>query len=407
MDKHFYLVVIGQIISLFGNALIRFALPLYILDQSGSAALFGAVSAASFLPMIVMSLVGGIIADRVNKQRIMVFLDFLTCALLMAFLLLTGRVDTVALVVVVLMGLYAIQGAYSPAVQASIPLLLPPSEILRGNAIINLVNSFSGLLGPVVGGMLYGLYGLTPIVAICCGCFFASAVMELAIRIPHIQQPTGGSMLGRIKADVAKSAHFVAREAPIMLRAFGIVFAFNVTYSALLMIALPVLITQTLNMGSELYGITQGAVAFGALVGGVMAGVMAKKITMRSSHHVLGLCAACLVFMVIVLAADAPAMVAYVVITAASWLAMALATFFSVQALAYVQTETPPEIVGKVISMALAISMCAQPIGQALYGLLFERMVGREWMIVLGSAVASMVIAWLSRRTFSQMDDRH
>ena len=64
--KDFTLVVLGQIISLFGNAILRFALPLYILELSGSAALFGAVSAMSFLPMIIMSPIGGMIADRMN-----------------------------------------------------------------------------------------------------------------------------------------------------------------------------------------------------------------------------------------------------------------------------------------------------------------------------------------------------
>jgi len=76
--KDFNLVVIGQIISLFGNAILRFALPLYILQESGSAALFGLVSACAFIPMIVLSPIGGTIADRVNKQRIMVVLDFFT-----------------------------------------------------------------------------------------------------------------------------------------------------------------------------------------------------------------------------------------------------------------------------------------------------------------------------------------
>ena len=85
-NKDFTLVVIGQIISLFGNAVLRFALPLYILEQSGSPALFGQVSALAFLPMIMLSPVGGIIADRVNKQRIMAVLDFITSVLVLAIL---------------------------------------------------------------------------------------------------------------------------------------------------------------------------------------------------------------------------------------------------------------------------------------------------------------------------------
>ncbi len=67
-SRDFILVVIGQIISLFGNATIRFALPLYLLNQTGSSALYGTVMACAFIPTILLSPIGGIVADRVNKR---------------------------------------------------------------------------------------------------------------------------------------------------------------------------------------------------------------------------------------------------------------------------------------------------------------------------------------------------
>lgn len=70
--RDFTLVVIGQIISLFGNAILRFALPLYLLRETGSSTLFGVVTACSFAPMVILSMVGGVLADRVNKRDIMV-----------------------------------------------------------------------------------------------------------------------------------------------------------------------------------------------------------------------------------------------------------------------------------------------------------------------------------------------
>ena len=63
------MVVIGQIISLFGNAVMRFALPIHLLNVTGSAAVLGVVSGCAFIPLAVMSPIGGIIADRVNKRE--------------------------------------------------------------------------------------------------------------------------------------------------------------------------------------------------------------------------------------------------------------------------------------------------------------------------------------------------
>ena len=100
--RDFTLVVIGQIISLFGNAAIRFALPLYLLNQTGSSALYGTVMACAFIPAILLSPVGGLIADRVNKRNIMVVLDFSTAGLILLFMLLMDRVSLVLLLTIVL-----------------------------------------------------------------------------------------------------------------------------------------------------------------------------------------------------------------------------------------------------------------------------------------------------------------
>ena len=153
--RDFTLVLIGQIISLFGSAILRFALPLYLLRETESAALFGAVGAAAFLPAVLCSPIGGVAADRVNKRNIMVALDFSTAGLVLAYTLLLERAPLVPLMIVCLMLLYGIAGAYQPAVQASIPLLAEPERLTAANALINMVSTLSGLLAVItIMGML-------------------------------------------------------------------------------------------------------------------------------------------------------------------------------------------------------------------------------------------------------------
>ena len=134
-EKDFTLVVIGQIISLFGNATIRFALPLYLLNQTGSSALYGTVTACAFIPAVLMSPIGGIIADRVNKRNVMVLLDFFTAAVIMAFSLLRGGENLILLMTVTLMLLYGIAGAYQPSVQASVPVLVSQEHLMEANSV--------------------------------------------------------------------------------------------------------------------------------------------------------------------------------------------------------------------------------------------------------------------------------
>ncbi|MEG0388371.1 MAG: MFS transporter, partial [Niameybacter sp.] len=178
-NKNFTLVVLGQIISLFGNAILRFALPLYLLRETGSAALFGIVTACSFLPMIILSFLGGVLADRVNKRNIMVVLDFLTASIIFVLFLSLGKLPIVPLFIIVLMLLYGISGTYQPTVQASIPFLVSTKNILSAGAVISQIGALAGLLGPIIGGMLYGAFGIIPILMISIICFVLSAIMEL------------------------------------------------------------------------------------------------------------------------------------------------------------------------------------------------------------------------------------
>ena len=210
-SKDFYLVVIGQIISLFGNAVMRFALPIHLLNVTGSAAVLGVVSGCAFIPLAVMSPIGGIIADRVNKRNVMVFLDFFTSGLTVLFLLMYGKVSITGMVLVTLFLLYGISGAYQPSVQASIPVLVEPEHIMPANAIINMVSSLSGLLGPALGGTAYSLWGIYPVLSIAAGCFFLSAVMEIFIKIPYERKQSTESILRQTKDDLSESIAYIGR----------------------------------------------------------------------------------------------------------------------------------------------------------------------------------------------------
>ena len=401
-NKNFTLMVIGQIISLFGNSILRFALPLYLLDTTNSAALFGAVSACSLIPMITVTPFGGIIEDRANKRNVMVILDFITTALVTVFLLSIGKLNLVFMLIVTLMALYGIQGAYQPTVQASIPLLVDMDNLLSGNAVINQVSSLSGLLGPVIGGILYGFYGLIPILIASIVCFFISAVMEIFIKIPYEKQEITSSIFSIVKDDFISSLNFIFKDKPVLFKTIGIISCFNLFLSSLIMIGIPVIITQTLNMSSQAYGVTQGMLALGGLFGGIMTGVLVNKIKIYHSHIILLFAILCLIPIGVVLMFNVDPIISYIV-AACCFLIMALSTLFSIQILTFIQSETPSHLIGKVISFCLAMTMCSQPVGQIIYGYLFEILKNNSHIIIFVAALVSGVIALMSKKNFSDL----
>lgn len=406
-SRDFILVVIGQIISLFGNAAIRFALPLYLLNQTGSSALYGTVTALAFIPAILLSPIGGMVADRVNKKNIMVVLDFSTAVLIMAFSFLMGEVNLVFLLTVTLMLLYGIAGAYQPSVQASVPALVSQDQFMAANSVINMINSFASLTGPVLGGILYSAYGLRPVLGVCTVCFFLSAIMEIFIHIPFEKQPFEGTIWTVVKKDFAESIRFIRQEKPAIGKGLLMICGINLFMSAMIIVGLPYMVTEVMDFPAEhantLYGFAQGSLAAGGLAGGLCAGLFANKLRVQKAGNSLIICAASVFPMglsFVVLHSD---VVCYMIMIVCCFVLMVFSTVFTVQMMSFIQAETPQKLIGKVIAVVLTISMCAQPLGNALYGVLFEMCGGFEYAVILFAGTVSLVIAVSARKLFGKL----
>lgn len=403
-SKDFTLVIIGQIISLFGNATIRFALPLYLLNKTGSSALYGIVTACAFLPAVLLSPVGGIVADRVNKRNIMVALDFFTAFVIFSFYMCMGEENLVLLLTTTLMLLYGIAGAYQPAVSASIPALVSQENLMAANSIINMISSLAALLGPVLGGIVYSAYGLEAVLIVCIICFLFSAVMEILIRIPYTKQEKNGRIWEIVGKDFAESFRFIREEKPVIGKAVLLAFGINLFLSAVINVGMPYLITEVLVLEAEwanrLYGFAQGALAAGGLAGGICAGIFARKFSMEKAGTLIVISALSLFPIGIALLLFHSGMVIYLVLAACYFLIMICATIFTIQIMSFVQAETPSVLVGKVIALMISISMCAQPLGSALYGVLFEVCAGAEYIVLFFAGAVSLLIALGAGRSF-------
>lgn len=171
--RNFTFLILGQISSLLGNYTLKFALSMYILEQTGSASVFAAMLAVAMLPTILLSPFGGILADRANRRWIMVGLDSLSgLTVLTAGLLLPFGSDL--LVIGALLVVLSVLAAFeSPTVQACIPQILSEDNLMRGNAAVNQAQAITSLVTPFLGSIIYAAFGLMPILWGAVACFFS------------------------------------------------------------------------------------------------------------------------------------------------------------------------------------------------------------------------------------------
>ena len=116
------------------------------------------------IPMILFSPITGMVADRVNRRNIMVILDFSTAALVAVFGLLHASGNPAVLVAIMLYLPFCHPGLLSASGSGKHSRSFQYQQPLRANAIINQVQSLSNLIGPILGGMLYSVWGVVPVI---------------------------------------------------------------------------------------------------------------------------------------------------------------------------------------------------------------------------------------------------
>lgn len=404
LNPSFVSVIFAQVASLFGDAVLRFALPLYVLNLTGSAALMGAVAAAAWIPYIVLTPIGGVAADRVNKRRIMAVLDTLLAVTCAAYLALDGVIDLIGLSICALVILYAAQSVYQPTVQAAVPFIVTRDSIVRATAIVSQISALSGLVGPVLGGLLFGLFGIEPVVLVSGVAFAASAVLIVVfVRIPRdaIERSNVG-VVRTVVNDIAESFAFLRHDRPVILKLIFLVAGINVSLTAFILIGAPVIVTQILGLPNQYMGFAEGAMALGGLAGGISVGVFARRLKLDRAPLFLLVAAVVLLPIAVILGVSMDAFAAYGILLASLFVAMACATMFSIQSISFVQLETPGHLVGKVIALIMSLANCAQPVGQLIYGGLFDALRGNLVPVALGTALIAFVIGAITFRVLKR-----
>lgn len=392
MNPTFYKITVCQIITLFGNAALRFALPLYLLRRTDSAALYGSVTALALVPMLLGTLAGGVLADRCRKQKIMAVLDTVSAIGMAAAAAMPG-VPVTPLVLAALCLLYAVEGLYQPAVQASLPLLLNGAALARGNAVIQLVDTIDELLGPLLGSVLLHTLELRGLLLLCAVCFVVSALWERTLPIPYA--PAARSCLR-----LPPKALF--RQARPLLRLAAVLALFNLAVVPAVTVGVPLLVVRYYAFSDTALAITQSAMSAGGLLGGVLAGAFAKRLSLRRGTAALWCITAVCALLGLAVLPCVPAAAGYIAVTALAFCMMAAAALFQILLFTAIQDHAPTGQTGRFMSLITVCACLTQPVGQAAFGLLYGRFAALPSAVLFAAAVASIFINLAASHIFKK-----
>ena len=406
-NKNFSLLVIGQFISIFGNAVLTFTLPLYALYLSGSPALYGVVLGLPFVAIMIASPIGGIMADRLKKQRILFWLDAAVVLIIALYMVASGLfANMIPIVILKLLALNAIQGMYAPTVYAGIPALVPESKLVAANSAVTTVDTLSNVAAPAVAGILFGNFGLFPILAVAAICFGVTAVIDLFIQIPYNKQTVDKGMFQIIKGDMSEAVLFVGKKNPRFILFIGLYFLIPVLIGPIIVVGIPIFITQDLNMGMEYIGIVKGVGWVGGILGSMLAGFLGERLSIRSVPFTATLLGLSIIPIGAVLLFDMPISLAYIAMIGANIIYTMTFLLFMIAIDAHIQKITPEALIGKVMSLFTAIPYFASGLGFVLFGILFERFYAISWLIIFASACIVGVAMLSLRKHLTKTTDK-
>ncbi|MGA2736432.1 MAG: MFS transporter [Bryobacteraceae bacterium] len=383
--RNFQLFFGGQLISLIGTWMQNVAQAWLVYKLTGSSVLLGLVSFSSQIPVFLMSPLGGIVADRFRRRRVVIGTQTaaMLLALVLAALTLTGAVRVWH--VVVLSALLGVVNAFDiPARQAFFVEMVGREDLINAIALNSSMFNASRVIGPAVAGILVAGIGEG-------WCFFANGVSYIAViaglLLMTVDDRKPVKRQASPLADVIEGFRFVLGSPPIhhLLILLGILSATGMPFAVLM----PIFADRILHGGAKGLGILMGASGVGALAGALL---LASRQTVKGLGRWVAIAAG----------AFGASLIAFAV-SRSFWTSCALLLPVGFAMMVemgssntLIQTMSPDHLRGRVMSVYSMMFMGMAPLGAVLSGVTAARW-GAPATITGGGVIcmaAAVVFGW-------------
>jgi MFS family permease len=355
----------GQTLSLIGDGLRTLAVPLLVYKLTGSALSTGISYVCEIAPFALFGLVGGSLADRMDRRTLMIGADAVRCTIMALFaLLFAHHVLTIGMLYGGLV-LMAICAAFFMGGQtSSIPFLVGPESGTQAAAALSLAENTSNLITPVAGGALFSIFGPLPALAINAATYFLSQ-LSLA-RIPTLgpEDPHGFPSLRHVVDDVRLGFRVLLQDRGMRAQAF-VSLALNMFGFGGYSVLIPFL-KRGFHATDPQVGIFLGISAAGAVCGSLLAGKFANRWPFGPAISVAYVIDAA-IFLPVVITSN-------MWVAGVFWaLANAAVQFEIAQIIGFRLRVTPEEQVGRVFGAVRLFVLCGMAPGIVAFGWIADR----------------------------------
>lgn len=408
LSKNFLFLLLGQALSMFGTNMIRFVISLYILDATGSAAIFGAVTAINYLPGIFLSPFGGVIADRGDKKKLMAALDGCYCVIALligaAFQAQKSFLPAAGLRIVL-----AVVAAFeAPVSSACIPLIVGKENLPRAHALSGQISSLAGLLTPLLSGLLYGMAGPDRVhyIAYLCAVFFLfAAAVELLLKISVQEQRRYDTIAETLKYDLGDILKLAFRDKKYIGETMLLNGLLTFFVSPYLSFGMTYLISGKLQLSAFWMGSAQAVAAAAAILGSTTAVFAAARFQTKHTWLFLIAMGSCFFILTLALREGISPGAAYTVIVLTNAGILFFANIAGIFIIPGMQKACPSNMIGRLMALFNVCNNVALPIGIWLQGILYEKYDNKLPVIFGAVAVLTILMAVRGKTVYLRLQN--
>ncbi|AEX86444.1 arabinose efflux permease family protein [Marinitoga piezophila KA3] len=385
--RNFILFVVGRMVSLIGSGIQMVAMPLFILDLTGSGTKMGLFATINMVPALILAPFAGVIGDRFNRKKIMVLMDYLRgfIILSLAYLTYINKLNLFVLfsfqVVISLLDSF-----FGAATSAMIPDLVPEKDLMKANSITESISSASMIIGPVLGGVIYGFWGMQWIFILNGISFILSAISEMFIRYEKTSKLKSHVNAKIILNDLKESILFIFNN-DILRNLILLAISLNFLFNPLFVVLLPYTFREIIGFSAQQYGLLETSWTVGILVGNIFLAIFFSKRNPQKLFKngfygmiVLNFLIAIMVFPDI-LAYFGNIWTIFIIVSIILIMMGITNAFVNTPISVYFQQIIPNENRSKIFSALGVIFQAATPVGMLILGILIDH-VAVHWLFL-------------------------
>lgn len=393
-SRNIGLFIFGVLFRTLALGMHTVAVPLYILDRTGSAALMGYFGVIGVLPSVLLTPFGGVLGDRLNRKWLMagVHISAGLLMLLLMFLENAGRL-TIPLLFLIQALISATHGISRVAAMALFPELVPDRELPRANSLLMGTSCLAMLVGPILGGYLYTLSGMAFVFLLIGSCIILQGTNEAFIVYISKSRKKSRLSVFSILDEIRRGMSYI-RSKKGLRQLVGLDVFMWFWMQPMTMVAIPFIVKQVFQLSNIQFGILTGIHVAGGMAGSVYSGLLKKWNALLTKAGII-LQAGIMFLTVFVLLPPV-----LEILGQGSWRLFSLLAslffligFFGMVALIPITTNIQRmisnEIRSRVFSMMYVLENLAVPVGMLVFGIALDKMAPYLFMICVGTAVFS------------------